>query len=660
MRGLVQRHRAGTPLASHRGDVSLVQKVRGRRWPTFRQYVHIGVLLSPFEKGLFRLGILLFFVGFVWSGRLLIAQFRVQAPAVGGTYIEAVVGEPQLVNPIFATVNDADRDLTRLLFSGLMQYDKKQRLVPDLSVRYDVSEDKKTYTFYLRQNVLWHDGEALTANDVAFTIDRIQNPAVSSPLFVSFQGVKTTVIDPYTVEFVLPEPFAGFLPSLTVGILPEHVWDSISPDRMHLAGQNVQPIGSGPFRLSKLEKTEQGTILSYELKRFEDYYRQPPFIATFVFQFYPSYDGAQNPIQDLRDQHVDGLNFVPRNLRDKVQRKHIDLHTLQIPQYSALFLNQDHNTVLTSKEVRQALALGLDKDRILRESLGGEGTVIDGPILPGFPGYSADILKTPYHADDANTLLDKQWSRVSYDDYRNERKEALVKIKTDEQTVSSTPETLDVSTDTTNVVVELSPEMLAQIGAELDQELHPAQTFFRKNKAGDVLSLTLVTSNDSEQQHTAELIAGLWQEIGVQTKVRFVDPKDFNRDVLKKRDYDVLFYGVIVGNDPDQYPFWHSSQIDFPGLNLSRYVNRKADDLLVKARENANDADEADLYTQFQTLILDDIPAIFLYTPTYTYATTDKLQGFDVAQISHPSDRFANVLQWYLKTTGTWQFGKTQ
>jgi len=145
----------------------------------------------------------------------------------------------------------------------------------------------------------------------------------------------------------------------------------------------------------------------------------------------------------------------------------------------------------------------------------------------------------------------------------------------------------------------------------------------------------------------------LWS-IGAKTNLKFIPSKDISREVLKVRSYDILLYGEIIGSDPDQYPFWHSSQVDFPGLNLARYQNDDVDEILVNARESSDDNKVVEFYKKFQDLILEDRPAIFLYMPTYTYATVDKVKGFDVTRISNPADRFADVTTWYIKTEGKW------
>ena len=650
----LRRRRQPRPLVSHHQDLHLVRRVHGKRLPKWKQVTHLKKILSPREYQVIRWSSLLLLIGLVWFGVDLVGRYRVHVAAVGGRHVEAIVGSPELINPLYASVNDVDRDLTRLIFSGLMRYDHRQRVVPDLAASYTVSEDKKVYTFELKKDVTWHDGEPFTARDVVYSIETIQNPLANSPLALSFQGVGVEAIDDYTVQFTLAEPFAPFLSTLTVGMLPEHLLFDISAERLHLHKFNLQPVGTGPFMFKKLAKDETGFIYRYELGRFEQFYRTPAYIEEFIFQFYEGDDAYTRGIQALREQKVDSIHFVPKDLREKAERKHITLHTLQLPQYTALFFNQDANAALKDKDVRTALTQALRKDRILREAIDGEGQIIHSPVLPGFPGYDADIETVAYAARAANEALDKTWKRVSFEDYKETRREALTEevVRRFEAIVSSTDA---IATSTADTVSSTQALIETEVDRVLEEELQEAQTFYRKDDDGNVLALSIVTADTLEYRQASQVIAGFWQDIGVKVSIQYISPKDVPREVLKNRSYDVLLYGMIIGSDPDQYPFWHSSQADFPGLNLARYVNRNADTLLVQARETDEEEAQTEAYKKFQELILAERPAVFLYMPTYTYATTDKLQGFSTTRIFHPADRFADVTNWYVKTKGQWK-----
>ncbi len=654
-----RRRPEARPLVSHNYDVKLARQALGKRFPRLSQIFHVSKLFNSKEKMIFRLSLLVFVVSLVWVGVNFVKEHRVGVPKAGGKFIEASVGSPKFINPIFASTSDVDMDISRLVFSGLIRYDENNNLIPDLAAKYTVSEDKKVFTFELRRDVVWHDNEPFTAKDVLFTIETIQNSAVSSPLNISFQGIEVTAVDDYTVKFVSSESYPGLLASLTVGILPEHVWYMIAPEQMRLAQNNIQPIGTGPFMFSRFTKDSSGHIYTYELKRFDRYYRELAYLDEFVFQFYTEYQGDTGSIQALRSQKVGGLSFVPKQLRDKVTRKYINLYTLQMPQYTALFFNQNHNVFLKEKSFRQVLAMAIDKDRILKEALDGEGQIINSPILPGSLGYNADLGKTDFSPGQANDILDKSWTRVGAEEYRQMRKDELLKEWDEKNSVATTTELGDITTSTEETAVVTSTpreEAEKEIDTKLNEELIDSQIFYRKNKEGKFLEITIVTVGTEEYKQAAELIAGFWQEIGVKVNLKYVSAKDISRDVLKTRDYDVLLYGEIVGSDPDPYPFWHSSQANYPGLNLSSYINRNTDILLEQARATTDDNKRAEAYTKFQETLLADVPAVFLYMPTYTYAATDDIHGIDTKKISQPADRFSDVASWYKKTKGQWTF----
>ena len=201
-------------------DERLVQKLQmKKRWPSWLQFKLFPLLLSPVEKLIIRVlcGIIVialasFLINLYWTHSAL-------RPKDGGSYTEALVGGPRYLNPLFSQGNDVDLDLTTLLYSGLFKF-TNEGLTKDLVSSYEISPDQLTYTFHLRQDAFWHDGEILDAEDVIFTFNRIANNKSKTPLYFNFQGVNFEKIDDYTVKFILKIPFAPFLESLTVGILP--------------------------------------------------------------------------------------------------------------------------------------------------------------------------------------------------------------------------------------------------------------------------------------------------------------------------------------------------------------------------------------------------------------------------------------------------------
>jgi ABC-type transport system substrate-binding protein len=633
--------------------VKMLQNARGRTYPKLKQILHCKKILNKKEIKIMKSSLIVLSIGCFLLLFGIMQNHRENVPDFGGVYTEAVVGFPLRINPIIPD-SEVDRDIASLIYTGLMQYGDEQKLELDLAESYEISEDNKTYTFKLRKDVLWHDGEPFTAYDVAYTFELIQNERVNSAFYVTFQGIQIDVVDEHTLSFVLQEPFVPFLSTLTVGILPEHIWGNVDQDRIHLAQSNIRGIGTGQYKYTKLKKNDGGILLNYTITRNENFYGKKPFIDEFVFKFFAEYEDA---IQHIREKKVDALHFVPHEFRDKVERKHIVLHDLQLPQYTALFFNFK-NDLLAESDIRDALSNAIDKKRIMHGAIGDEGKIIASPILPGFPGYDDTLKIQDYSLDKANELLDEDYSRISSDDYRKKLEES--RFEEWEQLYEEEhpePEEVDVTSTVkyTEEKVQAQEQAKIDIVAALDIELSEGQTFYRQDDDENVLSLRLVTADTEEYRKASEIIAGLWQDIGINIDIQYIPIKTIARETIKKRNYDVLLYGMILGSDPDQYPFWHSSQVSTPGLNLSGYDSADVDKILDAIRTESDIDKITEQYKQLQTELLEDKPALFLYTPTYTYATVDTVQGFRFERIFNPSDRFLHVDEWYIKTKGKWK-----
>jgi peptide/nickel transport system substrate-binding protein len=145
-----------------------------------------------------------------------------------------------------------------------------------------------------------------------------------------------------------------------------------------------------------------------------------------------------------------------------------------------------------------------------------------------------------------------------------------------------------------------------------------------------------------------------WQKVGATVDIKIVELSDL-KNIIKNRDYDALLYGEALGSEPDLYPFWHSTQINDPGLNLAEYQNKNADQLLKDARETLDSQTKAQKYQKLQDTILADAPALFLYNPDYLYWVSEKIKGIDTTKIVDPAKRFAGVGNWYVQTRRVWK-----
>ncbi len=567
------------------------------RWQQWRQLPRVlslqetRTLLISFVVIILSLGTI---VGRFWYSHL------THIPTVGGEYIEAMVGEPQFINPLYATGSDVDRDLTALVFSGLLRWTPDAGLTNDLAQEVTASEDGKTYTVKLREDAKFHDGVPVLADDVVFTVKAIQDPAYRSPLSVTFRGVQVDAQDEHTVVFTLDAPFAPFRSTLTVGILPEHIWADIQARNAPLAARNLEPIGSGPYRFSSFAKDKTGAILTYTLERNTDYYNDPAYISTLTFKMYGD---SASAVQALENHNVDGVaSIYPDREAAASQVRGIELLRPLFAREVVLSFNETTQPLFKEKTIRSAFAQAINREAILEAAVNNNGNVIYGPILPGQLGASTGTAY-PYDVSAANKSLDDagyKWSEGS--SYRSQK----------------TTETKQETEGEASTIPELS--------------------------------VTLTTVQSPEFVAAAEVIVNELAAVGIKVTINAVDRDAFFKEVVTPRQYEMLLTGTLHGIDPDPYPYWHSSQTKTGGLNLAGYANRKADALLEEARVALSDEERASKYQEFQQILDADIPAVFLYQSSYTYARSTKVQGPTVSNLISPSDRFAYVTQWYVKT----------
>jgi peptide/nickel transport system substrate-binding protein len=243
---------------------------------------------SMTEKTIF--GILVFIAGL--TAFLMTIQvsdlFMVTVPANGGELREGMIGLPHMINPVVA-ITDVDRDISTLVYSGLMKYSGKD-LTTDIAESYKISDDGLTYTFKIRPDVFFHDGSELTTADIAYTIQKVQNVAIKSPRRADWNNVTVNVISPTEIQFVLKQAYSPFITNTTLGILPKHIWNNISDEQFVFSDYNIKPIGSGPYEIKTLLKDKDGIPLQYKIIASNKYYGRRAYIDSIIVQFFSDED----------------------------------------------------------------------------------------------------------------------------------------------------------------------------------------------------------------------------------------------------------------------------------------------------------------------------------------------------------------------------------
>lgn len=568
--------------------------------PPLFKFRHLPKILSAKEK----IWLAVFAVLALGSFFYLSANFyfsRTQAtPAFGGTLVEGIVGEPRFINPLLRQ-SDADRDLTEIIFSGLVKYDSNARIVPDLAQSWEISGDGRTYTLFLRQDVFWHNGEKFNADDVIFTITAAQNPDYKSSLRFNWQGIKAEKISDFQMALTLPNPYAPFLESLTIKILPRHIWQNVPAKSFHLAKFNTEPVGTGPYFVKSLQKDKKGSIKSYELAAFPKYFLGKPHIKSLKFVFF---EDEETLVSALNRKEVTAAASLRAKSLEKIKKSGLAILNLNMPRYYAVFFNPVRSQTLNDKAVRLALNTGADKNRIIEKVLQGKGIAVHSPILPGSLGYGPDLKKYEYDADEAKSILEKAGWREPKDADENG-------IKIREKTIGKAKEPTKLEI---NLTIPQSPELI----------------------------------------ETATLLKENWLELGAKINLLIL-PAGEIQEGIKQRNYEALIFGEILNLDPDPFPFWHSSQKNDPGLNLAMYGNNKADKLLEEARQTMDETERAQKYENFQNILIDDAPAVFLYSPDFLYAINKKIKGIELSSVVLPSKRFGEIEKWYIETKRVWK-----
>jgi peptide/nickel transport system substrate-binding protein len=324
-------------------------------------------------------------------------ELLVEVPAYGGTLHEGEVGSPQFINPLLA-ISDADNDLSTLTYAGLMGLTGEGALTPVLAQAYDISEDGKTYTFTLRENAMFSDGTPVTAEDVVFTVQKAQDPALKSPRYADWSGVRAEATDHRTVRFTLNKPYAPFLGLTTLGILPSRLWKNLSNTEFPFTNLETNPIGAGPFKITRVTRGASGLISSVTLSQNSRYVLGRPYLDSIQFDFYPR-------SEDLAAAVANGSVESAYNIASAHAR------TAPYARVFGVFFNSNEKPVYARLEVRKALSLAIDREALITEDLGGFATPIMGPVPPGVPIKQAPVpVSENLTKAAADTLTASGWS----------------------------------------------------------------------------------------------------------------------------------------------------------------------------------------------------------------------------------------------------------
>jgi peptide/nickel transport system substrate-binding protein len=519
--------------------------------------------------------------------------YQTTQPVAGGNYSEGVLGTFTNANPLYAT-SEVNSTVSHLIFSGLFKYNSQNQLVDDLASSWSVDSKGTTYTVTLRPNLTWQDGQPLTADDVVFTYQAIQDPDAQSPLNSSWAGIKVTKVNNLTVSFTLPNPLSSFLYSLTNGIVPAHLLSNVPITDLRSADFNtVHPIGSGPFAWNVLQVSNSNPItaqIEIALKPFDHYYGGTPKLSSFEIHAFADKDQLLSAFQHQSVNAIAGVADIPRAVTDS---KSVHQYSMLLDAENMVFFNNSTTSILSDAQVRHALVQSANIPAIVSH-LGYTTNLVTEPLLQSQLGYDPTYAQPGFN--------------------------------------------------------------LVTAGQTLTQDGWVAGPTGLREKAGKPLSISLFAPDTKEARQVTVMLAAQWKVVGVKTIVQTQDTQDFQSTLASagaSANYDALLYGISVGVDPDVFVYWDSTQTDprSTRLNLSDYKNTTADASLEAGRTRLDPALRVIKYKPFLQAWQTDSPALGLYQPRFLYVTHETVYGLNSTAINSDTDRFSNVQNWEIRTT---------
>lgn len=551
-------------------------------------------LFSLNDKKLFKIGasliiVSLFFIFWEWY-----FHSTELTPKQGGLLREAYIGQPVSLNPILSQ-SEADQEISSLVFNGILKSNNDGEIEYDLAKQVEQSVDGKTWNITLRDDVFWHDGKQLDADDVIFTIKAIQNPDSRSLFQQSWQGVDVKKESKYDLVFSLNSTFTFFEENLKQKIAPEHIFKDIPLSNLYLSQYNFEPVGTGPYVFESFNKSKEGFITSYNFQSNQEYFLGKPLIDGIMVKFYKS---EPEMIKAFNNRQVDFLNGISASRLEDVKRK-FSKSAILLPRYFAVFFNSNINPIFAEEEVRQALNLAVDRKELTDKIFDDRVQLVGSSLLSGMPGYEIEN-EAVFSLEEANNLLEEAG-------WEDENGDGILE---------------------------------KDLGGEEKTDL----------------SFQIISPEAGPLIETTSILKKQWAKIGAKMEIKIVPQNDLQGGYFRSRVYDSILFGNILNHQPDLFPFWHSSQKFHPGFNLALYEDKKVDQLLEDIRQEMDPLIRSEKLTEVQEIISEEVPAIFLFNPYYNIIYVSNLHLGDdypdeyISKFNSSSEKYFNIHKWYLKT----------
>ncbi|MFA5103784.1 MAG: peptide-binding protein [Candidatus Margulisiibacteriota bacterium] len=315
-----------------------------------------------------------------------------------GTLVFTLGGDISVLNPILSS-DTASSAVEGVVFSGLTKVNEYLDIIPDIAKSWTISKDGRIYTFYLRNDVYWHDGAKLTAYDAKFTFDSILDPKVNSvrrgDYIIDGTAIKFETRGPYIFRAVMPKPFAPFLSRVGMGILPKHLLEGKD---INTSEFNSKPVGSGPFIFREWVSADRVVV-----EQNPRYYGGAPKLEKIVFRIIPD---ENSRFIALEAGQTDVCDIPAKDYSRAKAMKGVNIFEYESLLYVYLGLNQKKE-IFSDKRVRKALAYATDKGQLIQLIFRGLASPAYSPMSPVGWTYDDNVEKYGFNVQNAKRLLDE-------------------------------------------------------------------------------------------------------------------------------------------------------------------------------------------------------------------------------------------------------------
>ncbi|WP_159436079.1 ABC transporter substrate-binding protein [Anaerosalibacter sp. Marseille-P3206] len=475
-----------------------------------------------------------------------------------------------------------------VVYDGLLSNDEEGNPIPHVAKEWELSEDKKTYTFHLRDDVKFSDGEPLTAKDIEFTYMVLCDPTYdgrytdqvsqiigreeySEGKADNIEGIK--VIDDYTISFTFSEALATHIWDCSFAIMPKHAFPDYKRGNIEAIKAQMQtPVGSGPFILEKFEAKQ-----FVEFKANPDYFLGAPKVDKMIFKF----TTAETQMSEVEKGSIDVQLAVPPKSENK---EIIDgtgfVNIVEYPDNGYGYMGWNlRDPRLADKRVRQALTYGFNRQQFVEVYYQGYATICNVPISQVSWAYTDDINDYAYDPDKAIALLEEAGWMPGADGIRE--------------------------------------------------------------KDGMKLDFVWDTYTDSKYVETMiPMLKADWEKIGVKVEPNLMEFNSLVEKVYDKREFDMYNMAWSLSIDPDALELFHTSQ-DIPsGNNSIGFRNEENDKLMEAGRKEFDQNKRAEIYHEWAKLMNEELPYMFLTQNLHWDAVNERVKNWNTSpyiDFSNPS-----------------------